>query len=67
MSRKNARNIERPVSHRASRNTRRASRNTRRAAAVVLALSALGVIGPMTSASAATVAPHRVGYGYALI
>lgn len=60
MSRKNARTVERPDS-------RRASRNTRRAAAVVLALSALGVIGPMTSASAATVAPHHDGYRYALI
>ena len=60
MSRKNARNVERPDS-------RRASRNTRRAAAVVLALSTLGVIGPMTSASAATVAPHHVGHAYALV
>jgi hypothetical protein len=61
MSRKNARTVERPDS-------RRASRYTRRAAAVVLALSALGVIGPMTTASAGTVvAPRHVSYGYALI
>jgi hypothetical protein len=60
MSRKSIRNVERPES-------RRASRNTRRAAAVVLALSALGVIGPMTSASAGTVAPHHVSPRYALI
>jgi hypothetical protein len=60
MNRKNASNVGRPDS-------RRASRNTRRAAAVVLALSVLGAIGPMTPASAGTVAPHHVSYGYALI
>lgn len=60
MDRKKVHNVERP-------NVRRVSRNTRRAAVVVLALSSLGVIGPMTSANAGTLAPHKIGPSYALL